>query len=266
MANETLDVDNLYDMLHAMLTTKKATRSPGPTLVPRAPRPLQRLAPQRALVEQVLEQLRARILNGQYAADEELPPEGTLAETLGVSRTVIREAMRILRSQGLVEVSQGRRPRVKPPDTQVAIDSFGMLLQRTNGSVLDLIEIRRPVEGEMAFLAAQRVTPEQIERMSQAIADQEAAPDLGAGIEADLRFHSVLAEATGNPMFQVILAAFWGLLRHSLSQTIRRTGAERATQGHRRVMQAVQRRDGAAARAAMLEHLRWAEEDLRAAR
>src|SRR5262245_56895654 len=118
-------------MLYVMLKTKNQQRSQLPRLRPHAAGPLARLAPQRALVEQVLEQLRGRILSQDYAAGAELPPEGTLAATLGVSRTVVREAMRILRAQGLVEVSQGRRPRVKPPDSQAAVDTFGMLLQRS---------------------------------------------------------------------------------------------------------------------------------------
>ena len=72
--------------------------------------------PRLDLVQEVTERLREQILAGAFDADRSLPPEGQLGQALGVSRTVIREAMRILAAQGLVEVSQGRTPRVKPAD------------------------------------------------------------------------------------------------------------------------------------------------------
>jgi GntR family transcriptional repressor for pyruvate dehydrogenase complex len=209
-----------------------------------------------------LQQLRARILSGEFSVDEEMPPEGTLAATLGVSRTVIREAMRSLRAQGLVAVSQGRRPRVRPADPQATVESLAALLQRSEGSLLHLIEVRRPVESEIACLAAQRASDDQTERMAGTIVDQLAASDLEERIAADMRFHNLLAEATGNPIFRMLMATIWGLMRQSLSATISRTGVERAVQGHRLVLEAVRQHDRVTARAAMLDHLQMAEQDL----
>ena len=76
------------------------------------------------MVATVLENMRERIIAGAFGADGPLPPEGDLATDYGVSRTVIREAMRSLRAQGLVEVAQGKLPRVKPPAAETVIASL----------------------------------------------------------------------------------------------------------------------------------------------
>jgi GntR family transcriptional repressor for pyruvate dehydrogenase complex len=223
---------------------------------------LKRLPQRTALVGQVVEQLRSRILSRATDVGAELPPEGTLVEAFGVSRTVIREAMQVLRSQGLVEVSQGRRPRVKSPDPQVAIDHLDALLQRSDGSLLDLVEARRPLESEIAFLAAQRATPSQMEEMARAITELRLAANLDEQIDADMRFHELLAKASGNLLFHMLLSAIWGLFRQSVARTTRRAGAAVAADSHQRILDAVRRRNAGAARQAMLDHMRVTEETL----
>ena len=192
-------------------------------------------------------------------------PEGKLCETMGVSRTVIREAMRILAAQGLVEVSQGRLPRVKPADPQTVVETFGTYLVRGDHSLLDLIEVRLPMEAEIAALAAKRSTPEQIEAMQEAIDDMRAAATLDEQAEADIRFHNTLADAAANPLFPLLLKILAGVLQKSRQATLSRTGVKRALPGHSAVLAAVRKGDDKAARKAMLEHLEMAEEDVRKA-
>lgn len=221
--------------------------------------PLKRLN----LVREVVERIRGQILSGEYGSDGLLPPEGRLGETLGVSRTVVREAMRILGAQGLVEVSQGKRPRVRPADPQTVLETFGTYLQRGDHTLLDLIEVRIPLETEMVALAAQRATPEQMDVLDKTIEDMATAKNLKRRVESDARFHDLLAESTGNPLFALLLTTVGGAMRRSRSETIGRTGADRALQGHRAIMAAIRARDAQGARKAMREHLRMAEEDLR---
>ena len=215
------------------------------------------------LVQTVVEQLRGQILEQRFGPEVELPPEGNLCEAFCVSRTVIREAMRTLRAQGLVEVSQGRPPRVKRADPQVTIDSLDALLRQSQVSLLHLVEARRPLEAEIAALAAQRATAMQIATLQEAITVQVAATSLKQQIEADVRFHDLLAEASGNPVFAMLLRTLVSLLRQSREKTISRTGKERALVGHRAILDAVGRHKPDKARAAMLDHLAMAEQDLR---
>ena len=222
-------------------------------------RPLKRLD----LVQEVVSQMREQIISGDLKQGGTMLPEGKLCETMGVSRTVVREAMRILDAQGLVEVSQGRRPRVRPADPQTVVETFGTYLQRGDHSLLDLIEVRRPLEAEIAALAAKRARPPQIKAMQEAIDAMASASNLEGLVEADVLFHSALAAAAGNPLFPMLLKTWAGVMRRSRQETLAQTGVERALPGHRAVLAAICNGDPKAARTAMLEHLGMAEEDLR---
>ncbi len=214
------------------------------------------------LVQEVTERLREQILAGAFDADRSLPPEGQLGQALGVSRTVIREAMRILVAQGLVEVSQGKAPRVKPADPTHVFQSITTFLQRADHSMAHLDEVRRHLESSIAALAAERATPLHVAVMEEANRQLIAAATLDQQIKADVRFHTLLAEATGNPIFGLLLEPLAYLLRLSLKQTLSRTGVERAAGGHEKILAAVRRGDPAGARQAMLDLVAMSEIDL----
>ena len=104
------------------------------------------------LVEDVVTQVRNGIVAGKWKPGDPIASEGDLCKDMGVSRTVIREAMWILRSQGLVEVSQGKCPYVKHADSAPVVELMGTYLKRQDHSLLDLIAARRPLETEIASL------------------------------------------------------------------------------------------------------------------
>jgi GntR family transcriptional repressor for pyruvate dehydrogenase complex len=221
-------------------------------------RPLQR----RNLVEELTERLRKEILTGSYSSVQTLPTEGRLCEVFGVSRTVVREAIRGLQAQGLIEVSQGRPARVKPVDPQSVIETLQTFLHRGNHLLLDLVEVRRPLESGIAALAAARITPEQIAMLRQSIDEMAAAKSLNGRVAADERFHDILADATGNRVFRMILAVLVDMIRQSRRRTISKAGLDVAVAGHRAVLAALEKRDPEMARHAMLEHLNLAEQVL----
>jgi GntR family transcriptional repressor for pyruvate dehydrogenase complex len=215
------------------------------------------------LVEETVRRIETQVLSGAMAPGDALPPEGQLSRILGVSRTVVREAMRTLGARGLIEVSQGRLARVKPADPCDVVKALGTFFQRGKISLLKLVEVRRPLESEIAALAAQRATPEQIDRMAQANDRLASAASLKGKVSADVCFHDLLAEATGNPVFSLLLRTLSDLMSRSRRETLVRTGKERALRGHVAILDAVRRADPEAARRAMLEHLAYAEVDLR---
>ncbi len=214
------------------------------------------------LVQEAVARLEKQILSGKFAPGESIPPEGQLSTQLGVSRTVIREAMRILGAKGLVEVSQGRLPRVKPAGPEHVISSLSTFLQRHDHSLLDLTEARRLLEVGCVALAAQRATPDQVDALEKVSLQLSEADSLDRQIEADLQFHVQLAECSGNPVLGLLLAPLSQLMRISHKETLSRTGAERAAVGHRRIVEAIRHQDVESARHAMLEHLAMAEIDL----
>ncbi len=214
------------------------------------------------MVVTVLGHLTERIVNGEFDASGILPSEGDLATSFDVSRTVIREAIRSLRAQGLVEVSQGRAPRVKPPDSQATVASLRLLLRRNKATLLHLVEVRQPMEGEIAALAAERANHEHLRQLERAVLDLAAASPLEVRIEADVRFHRILAEATGNPVFVLLLETLAEFMRESRQKTLAYSGVEQALAGHRAVLEAVRNHDPVKAREAMHEHLGTAARDL----
>jgi DNA-binding FadR family transcriptional regulator len=217
------------------------------------------------LVQQVIEHLRGKIVSGSHPPGTTLPSEGDLARSLGISRTVIREAMRSLRSQGLIEMRQGARPRVARVDAGPSAEALRLLLQRSQFSLLQLTEARRPLESAIARHAASRASADQIAALETAIDELRRAKNLDARVAADVRFHNLLAVASGNPVFTVLLETLGRLLVASRKRTIRAAGPEPAIIGHTAILAAVARHDPDAAEAAMLDHLAWAEQDIRAA-
>ncbi|NOY40293.1 MAG: FadR family transcriptional regulator [Planctomycetes bacterium] len=216
-----------------------------------------------ALVDQVVESLTQRVIAEEWKAGEYLPPEAELAQMLAVSRTVVREAMRLLGARGLVEVAHGKRPRVQSPNTSAAAESLHVLLQRGALSLTDLAEVRRPLEADIAALAAERITDAQIELLEQSIAAQHEAVTLEEQVAADLRFHEQLAEATGNPIFKLLLGSVTELLLESRRHTIAKQGIKQAIDHHQRILEAVRRHDVDCARAAMVLHVDTSLSDLK---
>jgi GntR family transcriptional repressor for pyruvate dehydrogenase complex len=207
------------------------------------------------LVEQVVERIRDGIFDGTFLPDSELPAEGTLATTIGVSYTVVREAMRTLRSQGLVEISQGRRPRVKPAGPDAVRDTLDAMLRRSQSSIRELTELRQPLECQIAALAAERATPAEVQEMTDVVEQQAAAATLDEQINIDIHFHVLLARAAGNPLFELVMTSVWALLWESRRRTISQVGTMHAMAGHCAVLDAVRHHDAQAAREAMRRHL-----------
>ena len=215
---------------------------------------LRRLRPRTALVEQVVERIREGVFRGEFPTGSELPSQGKLASSLGVSYTVMREAMQVLRSHGLVEVCQGRCPRIKHPESDAVYHTLNAMLRASNSKISQLTELRRPLECEIAVLAAQRATTVEIEQMEKAIVGQTAAKTLDQQIKYDMEFHNLLAVAAGNKLFSLVLSAVWELLWESRRRTISKVGSDHALAGHRALLDAIRCHDPQRAREVMAKH------------
>lgn len=207
------------------------------------------------LVCYVTDTLRKEIIEGRFDDSHYLPSEIKLAEMFDVSRPVVRESMRMLRSQGLVEIRQGCRPQVKPIDTEVSIEAIELLIQRGAGSLEDLVEVRYSIECDIAALAAERATPEQVERLAQTVRDLEAANSTKRTMQADFDFHRCLAQCSGNAIYEILIQILHGLLEQSLRCTVSQKGKMCALPWHKAILKAVGNQDAGAARQAMHDHL-----------
>lgn len=230
-----------------------------------------RTARARTLQESVLEQLAREIVAGRYPEGAHLPTEAALAQAFGVGRSTLREAVRVLVSKGMLEVSPRNGTRVRPRADWRRLDSdlLRWTFELAPDPVLlnDLIEARRIVEPEAAALAAERACAADLVALEQAfLAMQAALPkDMAACVAADVAFHTALLSATGNSVLREFEAMIAAALDRAfrLSTTAAVVTYERTLSAHRAVYEAVRSRDPTAARRAMLELLAVAEDDIR---
>ena len=215
--------------------------------------------------------LASRIVSGGLVPGTLLPTEHELVRRHGASRPVIREAIHLLGSAGLVETRHGVGSLVNPPSLWQVFDPvvLNAHLDNRNLPVIapELLDLRRMVEVESAGIAAERISPAQLvalagwlDRMGACLDQSEAAA------RADFAFHEAIIEATGNRFFAAIVryvrAALWEL-RLLTSHAGGLAGRTRAFEFHRSIYHAIAQRDGAAAREVMAAHMDVAAEDLR---
>jgi GntR family transcriptional repressor for pyruvate dehydrogenase complex len=197
------------------------------------------------------------ILESDLKPGAQLPSQQELTEKLGVSRVVLREAVQWLEARGLVEAIQGKGVVVKAPAPASVVRSLRLLLRRHSATLADLWQIRSFLEPEIAALAAQNATPEHLKAMAEAVSQmRNPDSDVSTVIEADMRFHNLLAEATENTVLRLIREVIAVLMHESIEETTGRL----PTYDHSAVLEAVRSRDPEAAREAMRRHMqvsRW---------
>jgi DNA-binding FadR family transcriptional regulator len=228
------------------------------------------LAPKRrSLAESTVDEMTSRIRNGVYRPGERLPTEPQFMSELGVSRTVVREAVSRLQAAGLVETRHGIGTFVLEIPRSNMLD-MGMVV--TIRDVLAMLEIRISLETEAAALAAMRRGDEHVTEMQRAIDDfGEDVESGGTGVDADFRFHIQNAFATGNPYFEKVFRSLGPStsprVRFDTTRITPETPSDlhRANREHQAVLDAIARRDPESARAAMRMHLSNSRERLRSA-
>jgi GntR family transcriptional repressor for pyruvate dehydrogenase complex len=207
-------------------------------------------------VAEIVAHLEQMILAGKLKPDDRLPPERDLATDWNVSRSVVREAIGRLAAIGLVKSRQGSGTRIAAPDGSHQLLNYQWMLSQGLVRLEQLGAARLPLETTIAELAARHRTDAHLEQLA-GTQRQLANPKLGlrGHAEADMRFHAVLAEATGNPVFQLILAPIQELLIESRRRTLGKYGSKLAHEHHAEILEAVRRRDPVAARDAMRRHI-----------
>jgi GntR family transcriptional repressor for pyruvate dehydrogenase complex len=174
------------------------------------------LGPRQRLPEVVADALQQEILNSGLKRGDRLPTEPELAERYRVSRTVVREAARLLAQRGLVTVRPGRGMTVAEVDGRFIAEQYGLLIRLSEGTFAQLLELRLVLEVEMAALAAARRTPEQVAALQESTRRLvEARGSRETFLAADLAFHELVAEASGNPFFPLVVGPINGFLREA---------------------------------------------------
>ncbi len=206
--------------------------------------------------EGVAKQIERLILKKLQPGDK-LPSERELVETLGVSRSSIRDAIRSLELMGMVEPRQGAGTIVREMSSESLANPLANALRRKEELIGELLDFRKMIEPQLAARAAAHVSPSQISEMEQILKRQEAkllAEE--TTIVEDSEFHYTIALAAGNSVVLKVLDTLMDLLRDSRQRSLQVEGRpQKSLAAHRRILVAIKRRDATAAETAMRQHI-----------
>jgi len=216
----------------------------------------------RSLTTDLVQALGDRVRDGRWPAGTKLPTEGAIMEEFGVSRTVVREAISRLQAAQVVETRHGIGTFVLG---QGDANTFRIEPRQlaTLQDVIAVLELRIGMETESAALAAMRRRPEHLTAIRSALAALSAAIAEGRdGAGPDFQFHLEIARATGNPHFAELMATLGGsMIPRARLEPAQPVTAElhaylrRVNEEHENILNAIERQDPEAARAAMRTHL-----------
>ena len=229
--------------------------------------PIERLEREPRLYERLADKILELISSGAWKPGFRLPPERELSDSFGVSRTVVREAIKALEARGVLESTTGSGVSVRRADFNIVSQSLQTYMQLSNRVDFEirLNEVRRVLEVEMVALAASRITPEQRTQLRQICKQMREGKNTAKQMaELDFSLHVTLAEATQNDLFKVLLAPLINQLRDHIILTWEDfpRPVEQVFDQHEAIVAAVESGDAEAARQAMMKHLMFSREVL----
>lgn len=211
----------------------------------------------RTVKDQISDKLIYMIHSGLLRVGDELPSERELAGTLGVSRETVRAAMGVLQARKMIEVSQGSRTRVLGTGPYSLHESVSTLSNLKDRSFEEVAEARAAVEVQVIWLAAQRITNNELARLAVLVHDQEAM--LGDPVRfqiSDREFHATLYQACGNALLVDVVSDFYDYALEFRRRALQRPGAiALSVAEHRGIVEALKTHKPEAAVAAARKHL-----------
>jgi GntR family transcriptional repressor for pyruvate dehydrogenase complex len=213
--------------------------------------------------EGVAKQIERLILKKLQPGDK-LPSERDLAESLGVSRSSIRDAIRSLELMGMVEPRQGAGTIVLQISSDSLVNPLANARKRKEELVGELLDFRKMLEPPLAARAAVRASPEELAEMEEILVRQDQKLAKGeTTIAEDTEFHYAIALASGNSVVRKVLDTLMDLLRDSRERSLQVEGRpQKSLAGHRKILVALTRHDAEAAKLAMKRHIEDVEKML----
>ena len=220
------------------------------------------------LSEEIVEQIQARISDGQLKPGERIPSERELASVLGVSRPSVREAIVMLEAMGLLEARQGGGTYVRSLTESSLASPLTEMVEKDPKLLNDLLEVRIGLECWSASLAATRATDEDIKKIGSYIDEMRHSVKDGWDPKVDFQFHYAIATATHNTMQLHILNTVHGLFLATIEVALHRFYSSQPKYieillgQHQAIYDNIVDRNAEGARTAMAEHLQWVQDKL----
>jgi GntR family transcriptional repressor for pyruvate dehydrogenase complex len=216
------------------------------------------------IYEHIVEQIRALIREGRWAPGDQIPPERELAERFRVSRTSVREALRALEMQGVIDSRQGGGTFVRTADTEALVPPLAAAILRGRQELAEVLEVRELIEPGIARGAAQRATAEHISQLETLLERQRQCIAEGRSfVDEDTAFHYTLAQAADNHILLRLHNLILDLLRESRQSYLHVPDRPQLSlRGHEAILSAVKAQDPQAAYNASLEHITEVKEGI----
>ena len=209
------------------------------------------------IYEHIVEQIHALIREGRWAPGDQIPPERELAERFRVSRTSVREALRALEMQGVIDSRQGGGTFVRIADKETLVPPLAAAILRGRRELAEVLEVRELIEPGIARLAAVRATAAHVAELEMLLDKQrECIAEDRSFVEEDTAFHYTLARAADNHILLRLHNVILDLLRESRQSYLHVPDRpQMSLRGHEAILAAVHNRDAGAAYAASLAHI-----------
>lgn len=217
------------------------------------------------LYNDISEQLEKQIRADVYAAGEKLPSERELAQQYGVSRNVVREALRTLSEKGLVDIRMGKGTYIPAHRDEQIAARLGDAICNSTTTLFEILEVRETLELAIVVKAADRAGPEDMERLKRTYAAMEKARSSPERFVAlDEKFHIQLAQSCGNSTFVLLTNVFYRLTDQGLFAISRLFPSRIASaqEEHKNIIRSIEKHDSAAALETMRLHFKDIREDL----
>lgn len=200
------------------------------------------------IVQKVVNQIKEALICGDLEPGDKLPSENVLVDKFSVSRTAVREAIKMLAAIGVVEIKRGDGTFVVKDLSSNTLEPLAFTLILEQKTPYELLELREMIELGIMGVVIENVTSEDIKKMEQAIerlkgkADSESVEDL---CQADLHFHYTFAQATHNPLIEKVGRTIWDMFAPSIARAMRdsKMKVEEAVREHEMILKAVKERN-----------------------
>jgi len=221
------------------------------------------------IADEIVEQLKSLIFEGNLNPGEKLPPERDLAKALNVSRASLREALNKLQAMGLLEIQRGNCTFIRPVTTRSIDDPLVSFIKSSRSNILKVFELRKYLEIDAVFLAAERATNDEIKKLSRNLKTMEK--DLKQnhlGANADSNFHHNIVIATHNLIYVHIMNTIYDLLQEELRITWGRVfynneAREELFQQHKNIYKAIKEHNPKKGWEAAYIHMSFVQENWR---
>jgi len=209
------------------------------------------------IYEHIVEQIHALIREGRWAPGDQIPPERELAERFRVSRTSVREALRALEMQGIIESRQGGGTFVRTADTEALVPPLAAAILRGRRELAELLEVRELIEPGIARLAATRATSEHVSELEHLLERQQDCIANGRPfVDEDTAFHYTLARAADNHILLRLHNVILDVLRESRQSYLHVPDRpQMSLRGHEAILGAIKNQDAESAYQASLAHI-----------